>query len=195
MTLTAYADIYEYVDEFGVAHYSDIPDHEHYALVLKTRPLAANNVTSPKKQTKQRAKTEQTAQPPQLLAKIKQSAQNNQIKSELIHAVMQVESAYQARAVSPKGAQGLMQLMPETAKRFGVEDSFDPTQNIEGGARYLKALLNLFNNDLALTLAAYNAGEAAVIKYGNKIPPYKETQAYVSKVLKVYNALLQQSSG
>jgi len=95
-------------------------------------------------------------------------------------------------ATSRKGAQGLMQLMPATAKRFGVKNSRDPAQNIEGGAKYLRELLTLFKNDVSLALAAYNAGEHAVIKYGNKIPPYKETQAYVPKVLGVYQALLKQ---
>ena len=130
--------------------------------------------------------------PPQLLAQVEQSAQNNQLDSELVHAVMYVESAYKVNATSRKGAQGLMQLMPATAKRFGVKNSRDPAQNIEGGAKYLRELLTLFKNDVSLALAAYNAGEHAVIKYGNKIPPYKETQAYVPKVLGVYQALLKQ---
>lgn len=113
------------------------------------------------------------------------------VHANLLHAIIQVESAYNPRATSPKGAQGLMQLIPATAARFGVERSYDPESNVRGGARYVKNLLARFNNNLHLTLAAYNAGEGAVQKYNNTIPPYPETQAYVSKVL----ALFEQRGG
>lgn len=102
---------------------------------------------------------------------------------QLLHAVIEVESGYHSRAVSPKGAKGLMQLMPATALRFGVQDAFDPQQNIRGGALYLKWLLEYFRGDLRLALAAYNAGEAAVVKAGYRIPPIAETISYVPKVL------------
>lgn len=101
----------------------------------------------------------------------------------LLQAVIAVESGFNASAVSSKGALGLMQLMPATARRFGVLDPFDPSQNIAGGAAYLKTLLTRFDGDVELALAAYNAGEAAVIKAGNRIPPYSETRAYVPRVL------------
>ena len=101
----------------------------------------------------------------------------------LVHSVIQVESNYNPNAVSPKGAQGLMQLIPETARRFGVSDSFDPVENIQGGARYLKYLLDLYNNDFELALAAYNAGEGAIAKYGN-VPPYAETRNYLVRIKK-----------
>jgi soluble lytic murein transglycosylase-like protein len=104
----------------------------------------------------------------------------------LLHAVISVESGYNARAVSKRGAAGLMQLMPETARRFGVADVFDPADNVRAGAQYLIALLKLFDNDLRLALAAYNAGEGAVIKYGRRIPPYRETAAYVPRVVGFY---------
>ena len=103
--------------------------------------------------------------------------------AHLLHAIIAVESAYDARAVSSKGAQGLMQLMPATAQRFGVLDPFDPHENVRAGARYLKALMAQFNGDLKLTLAAYNAGESAVVRYGNRVPPFAETQKYVPKVM------------
>ena len=108
------------------------------------------------------------------------------VDPELVKAVIQVESNYDQRAVSRKGAKGLMQLMPETAARYGVRSIFDPSQNIEGGVRYLKDLTALFNSDLRLTLAAYNAGENCVQKI-NDVPDYVETQNYVRKVLALYN--------
>jgi soluble lytic murein transglycosylase-like protein len=108
-------------------------------------------------------------------------AAQHSLPPQLIHSVIKVESNYNPLAVSPKGAQGLMQLIPATARRFGVADSFNPMENIQGGAKYLKYLLDLYNNDYALALAAYNAGEAAVAKYG-AVPPYKETQNYLHLV-------------
>lgn len=108
-------------------------------------------------------------------------AQENQLSPELVHSVIQVESNYDPNAVSPKGALGLMQLIPSTARRFGVSNVFDPEDNIQGGARYLKYLLGLYKGDQALALAAYNAGEGAVSRYGG-VPPYAETQDYVAKV-------------
>ena len=108
-------------------------------------------------------------------------AQQNQLSPRLIHSVIQAESNYDPYAVSPKGAQGLMQLIPSTARRFGVSNVFDPADNIQGGARYLKYLLALYKGDESLALAAYNAGEGAVSRYGG-VPPFPETQGYVAKV-------------
>lgn len=105
------------------------------------------------------------------------------VNPHLLHAIIQVESAYNPQATSVKGAQGLMQLIPATAQRFGVTSVFDPEDNIRAGARYIKSLLLRFNDDLTLTLAAYNAGEQAVQKYNNRVPPYPETQDYVKKVI------------
>jgi soluble lytic murein transglycosylase-like protein len=113
-------------------------------------------------------------------------AAENSVDEKLVHAVIKAESAYNPRAISPVGAAGLMQLMPDTAKRFGVVDRYDPEQNISGGTKYLRFLLDTFG-DVKLAVAAYNAGENAVIKYGNKVPPYPETQNYVNKVLENYN--------
>jgi len=103
----------------------------------------------------------------------------------LVRAVIQVESGFNPRCVSRKNARGLMQLIPETAKRYGVADVFDPEQNIRGGVRYLSDLLAMFSNDLPRALAAYNAGENAVIRYGG-IPPYEETSTYVKRAMTVY---------
>jgi soluble lytic murein transglycosylase-like protein len=108
-------------------------------------------------------------------------AAQHSLPPQLIHSVIKVESNYNPRAISPKGAEGLMQLIPATARRFGVANSFDPMDNIQGGAKYLKYLLDLYHNDYALALAAYNAGEGAVAKYG-AVPPYQETQNYLHLV-------------
>jgi soluble lytic murein transglycosylase-like protein len=104
----------------------------------------------------------------------------------LIYCLMSQESSFMSGAVSPKGAQGLMQLMPDTAARYGVTNPYDVAQNIKGGTRYLKDLLQMFNGRVDLALAGYNAGEGAVMKYGNSIPPYDETRNYVKLILKRY---------
>jgi len=123
------------------------------------------------------------AQPAEGIAEaVDRIARQNQLSPRLVHSVIQAESNYDPNAVSPKGAQGLMQLIPSTARRFGVSNVFDPADNIQGGARYLKYLLGLFKGDEALALAAYNAGEGAVSRYGG-VPPFPETQGYVAKVL------------
>jgi len=114
------------------------------------------------------------------------AAAETKVDAGLIKAVISVESGYNPTARSPKGAMGLMQLMPDTARRYGVKDIRDPRENIHGGARYLRDLMAMFGNDLRLVLAAYNAGEEAVMKYGRRIPPYAETTAYVPKVLSRY---------
>jgi soluble lytic murein transglycosylase-like protein len=111
------------------------------------------------------------------------------VQPELLHAVIRVESNHEPAARSPAGAVGLMQLMPGTARRYNVKNRLDPQQNLHGGARYLRDLLDLYKNNLALVLAAYNAGEHAVARYGNRIPPFSETRAYVPKVLALYEKL------
>jgi hypothetical protein len=117
---------------------------------------------------------------------VEATAKKYDVDPLLVHSVIQVESGYNTHAVSPKGAQGVMQLMPGTARRFGVSNSFDPKENIEGGVRYLKYLQTLFPDDLRLAIAAYNAGEGAVWKYNNQIPPYRETEQYVQLVNQRY---------
>ena len=107
----------------------------------------------------------------------------------LIYSQMHQESTFKLGATSPKGASGLMQLMPGTARRFGVEKIYDPKQNIEGGVHYMRFLLDTFNGDVVLALAGYNAGEGAVMKYGWQVPPYRETQEYVRRITDRYNAI------
>jgi len=115
-----------------------------------------------------------------------ESGLRNGVDPVLLYAQMHQESSFKRGAISPKGARGLMQLMPGTAARFGVTNIFDPRQNIEGGARYMRFLLDHFNGDVALALAGYNAGEGAVLKYGRRIPPYRETQDYVRRISQRY---------
>ena len=117
---------------------------------------------------------------------IARAAHRHGLDPALLDAVIRAESAYNPSAVSDKGAIGLMQLMPATASRFGVINPYDPEQNIFGGARYLKELLELFDYDIGLSVAAYNAGENNVIRFGNRIPPFEETREYVTRVLSYY---------
>ncbi|HEY0348370.1 MAG TPA: lytic transglycosylase domain-containing protein [Pyrinomonadaceae bacterium] len=123
-----------------------------------------------------------------------QSGTNNGVDPLLLYSVMHQESSFKSHAVSPKGARGLMQLMPGTAMRYGVTNIFDPRQNIEGGARYLRFLLDRFDGDVNLALAGYNAGEGAVEKYGRQIPPYAETQEYVRRISRRYSLLQDQNA-
>ena len=123
---------------------------------------------------------------------IVEAARKAGVDPALVHAVIGVESAYNARAVSHKGALGLMQVIPGTARRFGIDNLLNPKANIRAGTQYLSHLLQMFDGDIGLALAAYNAGEGAVMKYGRAIPPYRETRAYVPRVLGIYEALAAQ---
>jgi soluble lytic murein transglycosylase-like protein len=132
--------------------------------------------------------------PAHLLPMVQMLAQRHRVSAPLVLAVIDVESGFQPRAISPAGAMGLMQLMPATARRYGVNDPWDPAANLEGGIRYLRFLLDLFDGDLRLALAGYNAGEGAVIRHGRRIPPFAETQNYVPAVLARYRHWQQQWS-
>ena len=134
-------------------------------------------------------------QQPQMIAAqpyaelVSAAATANELPAALLHAVIKTESAYNPSAVSAKGAGGLMQLMPDTAREMGVKNVYDPKSNIQGGARYLKRLMTMFDNDIALAVAAYNAGPQAVLSRGGVIPPFAETQRYVPNVLRQYRRL------
>ncbi|MBI3393213.1 MAG: lytic transglycosylase domain-containing protein [Nitrospirae bacterium] len=170
----ASADIYKYVDEEGVVHFSSARKGPQYQLVVREEKGTSGKHSSvPPTVREDHART----------IGAKSSAYN--VDPELVKAIIRVESGYNATAVSRKGAQGLMQLMPGTARRMSVENPFDPAQNIEGGVRYFKYLMGLFAGNVPLSLAAYNAGEEAVKRYGG-IPPYSETRDYVTKVLHYY---------
>jgi soluble lytic murein transglycosylase-like protein len=120
---------------------------------------------------------------------IVESGKRNAVDPLLLYSIMHQESSFKPRAMSNKGARGLMQLIPATASRFGVTNIWDPKQNIEGGARYMRFLLNLFNGDVRLALAGYNAGEGAVMKYGYQVPPYNETREYVRRIGNRYSMI------
>ncbi|HEV2862507.1 MAG TPA: lytic transglycosylase domain-containing protein [Pyrinomonadaceae bacterium] len=123
---------------------------------------------------------------PKVDAFIVDSGTRHGVDPVLLYAIMHRESSFKKRALSNKGASGLMQLMPATARRFGVSNIWDPRENIEGGARYMRVLLNMFDGDVRLALAGYNAGEGAVLKYGRSVPPYAETREYVRRITERY---------
>jgi soluble lytic murein transglycosylase-like protein len=181
-----WADIYAYTDADGAVSLSNVPTDERYTVLIASpkQAVAAAPATPPAAA----AHTRQTglARKAGYEQVVDEVSRTHGLESALLHAVISVESRYNPKAVSRKGAAGLMQLMPQTAKRYGVADAFDPLQNLNGGARYLKDLLSLFNNNTSLALAAYNAGEHAVTKHGNRIPPYRETLHYVPQVLNFY---------
>jgi soluble lytic murein transglycosylase-like protein len=166
----ACSDIYKYEDAEGIIHLTNVPTQHgiKYVLIMREK-----RVLFDKKLSVDISKYDHL---------ITKASQKYDVESALIKAVIKAESNFNHMAVSPKGARGLMQLMPATASSLQVRDSFHPENNIEGGVRYLKYLLKYFNGNLSLALAAYNAGENAVIRYGG-IPPYRETQTYVQKVL------------
>ena len=175
---TAHAQIYAGASSSGAVVLSNFATEETPDLVVAAppepvapaSPAAAGAVPVPNT-------------PASYRAMIDRVAHETAVSPKLLHAVIQVESGYQPKAVSRAGAMGLMQLMPETALRFGVRDAYDPQQNIRGGALYLKWLLEYFRGDLRLALAGYNAGEAAVVRAGFRVPAIAETRDYVPKVL------------
>lgn len=170
----AHADIYKYVDNEGVLHLTNVPSipKANYVLVMKEKRILFQPDIDV-------SKYDQI---------IRRAADKFKIDSALIKAIIKTESNFNHHAVSRVGAQGLMQLMPATAYALQVEDAFLPENNIEGGARYLRYLLNNYRGDLTLTLAAYNAGEGAVAKYNNNVPPFRETQNYIKRVLSYYKS-------
>jgi soluble lytic murein transglycosylase-like protein len=174
---SAHADIYRYMDRDGVIHFSN---------TKKKGQLVARRGQTKTIGKVSRIRPSRAGETDRFDAHIREAASLYQIPEALVRAVIRVESNFDPEAISHANARGLMQLIPGTAERMLVSDSFDPRQNILGGTRYLRVLANLFNGNLQLTLAAYNAGENAVIRYRG-IPPYEETQNYVTKVVEHYN--------
>ena len=168
------ADIFRYVDADGVIHFSNTQPDEKFTLYLREGPKAVP-----------RAPASSLPTASWMTGYVDRVSRANDLPPALVHAIIKAESNGQRKAVSPKGAKGVMQLMPFTSKRMRVVDPFDPIENIEGGIRYIKELLVSFEGDLTNTVAAYNAGPAAVRKYGG-VPPYQETRLYVRRVMDLY---------
>jgi soluble lytic murein transglycosylase-like protein len=222
----ARADVYGFIDEKGVAHFaaervdaryelffkggesfdtqqgltskSDSKNAANPANAVTANASAASSVAKDKVNSKIQAYFDVSTNFKAVRHHMRDAAKTYNVDFELLQAMIVAESGFDHLAVSPKGAIGLMQLMPDTAKRFGVNADKsksvelklrDPKTNINAGAKYLRTLINMFPGKLELAIASYNAGEGAVQKYGNKIPPYKETQNYVSTVIQTYLAL------
>src|SRR5215472_5898707 len=175
--------IYRYVDADGVAHFTDKPDSRRYQL-FDLRGLTHSG---------DRYDSGLLARATQYDAIIEAEAKSAGVEPNLLRAVIVVESGFNSHAVSKRGAVGLMQLMPDTAARFGVSDRYDPQQNVRAGALYLGFLINRFRQNVRLALAAFNAGEDAVDRNAGQIPPFSETLEYVPKVMRVYRALTEDS--
>ena len=176
----ARADIYSFTDERGVVHFTNIPGlDKRYKLIRREAGSAIPRSGQ--------AWMPSEADIRRFSSIIDVAARSHGVDPALVQAVITAESGFNPNALSRAGASGLMQLMPDTARRYGVSNIFDPAENIHGGVRYLRDLLAMFNGDMRLALAGYNAGENAVIRAGNKVPPYAETQHYVPKVIDLYH--------
>ncbi len=188
LTLPAFADIYQFTDDQGVIHFSNVgvggskkykkiksaPSKDQYrtpssqSAAPSERPLTSSNM------------------PSAYVEMIHNACDRHGVDPALVHAIVKVESDFNPYALSRKGAMGLMQLMPQTAMDMNVQNTFNPHENIDGGVKYLRYLIDRYEGNLSLALAAYNSGESAVKRWGT-IPPFPETQNYVQKILKIYN--------
>lgn len=180
----AFADIYSFKDERGVVHFTNLtPTDKRFKMIRRE----ANNPSPMPVSMGSPVYMPDAAAIQRYASMIELAANAHGVDAALVHAVISAESGYNPAALSKAGARGLMQLMPATAQRYGVQNIMDPQENIHGGVKYLKDLLQMFSGNLELAVAAYNAGENAVIRYGHKVPPYAETVNYVPKVLGFYN--------
>jgi len=177
---SASAGIYRYEDENGVIHFTNCPRDPKYKLYIRESKEDVGDENNA-------AVVSYAKSHGQYDSMISEFSKKYEVDFALIKAMIRAESGFNPVAVSKKGAKGLMQLMPETALRMNVSNVFNPRENIDGGVRYFKYLLSLFNNDLQLSLAAYNAGENIVAELGS-IPPYRETKDYVKRVLSYYRS-------
>jgi soluble lytic murein transglycosylase len=183
--MSGFCGIYGYVDDSGVYHFTNIKpaNNKKYQVVIPDRPKASLAFYS---------KTLNTDQYDSL---IKQHSYNHGVDPTLVKAVMKAESNFNPQALSPKGAQGLMQLMPDTARHMSVYDPFDPDDNIRGGTRYLRLLDETFQGNLELILAAYNAGPNRVKEHNMNVPPFEETRNFIKRVKHYYNKLKSTNEG
>ena len=187
------AQMFRYVDKDGVLHFTNVPTLPNHVKTPTMPPYAANLVNRTRSATSSRPFYQIRSLAPSCSPfnenlfdpHIRFACRQYGLDYDLVKAVISAESAFDPAAISPKGAMGLMQLMPGTSRDLGVVNPFDPTQNIDGGVRYLRFLMDRFNNNVVLALAAYNAGPEAVQKH-NGVPPYEETRNYVQRVLNFY---------
>lgn len=179
------ADVYKLTAPDGTRHFTNAPTDPRYRKMAASSGTAAGWLRLP------RAPSPSGARP--YVKEIEDASLRYGVPVRLVSAVIRAESGFNPRAVSRKGAQGLMQLMPTTASMLGVRNSFDPGQNIDGGVRHLRGLIDRFPQSLSLAIAAYNAGERAVVQYGG-IPPYPETRDYVTKVMRFYSGTVDGGS-
>ena len=168
------ADIYRYVDEDDIVHFTDAPADKRFKIFMRDYKKD--------KELRTKLRYASSVNPAEYEQLIKSCSEKYGVNQNLVKAVIHAESGYDQNAVSRKGAGGLMQLMPETAKSLNVADRFNPRDNVDGGVKYLRFLLDTFRGDVSLAVAAYNAGLTKVAKYGG-IPPYNETRTYVNRVL------------
>ena len=180
LTTTSSAGIYRYEDEKGVIHFTNCPRDPQFKLYIRESKDDVGGEEN-------RASVPPVRDQSQFDSLIEELSKKHNVDFALVKAMIKAESGFNPLAVSRKGARGLMQLMPETAQRMNVANIFNPRENIDGGVRYFRYLLSLFNNDLRLSLAAYNAGENVVSEL-RSIPPYRETVDYVRKVLNYYQS-------
>jgi soluble lytic murein transglycosylase-like protein len=177
----ARAAIFAFTDHQGIVHYSNVPVDTRFELLIATPP-AAPAIRPRLSELLEKSKA--------FSGLIDRAARANRLEPALVRAVIVTESGCDPNAVSIRGARGLMQLMPATARHYGVRNVFDPEQNVSAGAQYLRDLNDRYRNDLELVLAAYNAGPAAVDRHGGNVPPIKETLAYVPQVIQLYRHLM-----
>jgi soluble lytic murein transglycosylase len=165
-----YADIYVYADSEGVLHFTNVPTSSNYKIYIREKPDKSLNSDVTRRYD----------------SIITEAAQRHGVSFSLLKAMIKIESDFNPRAISTAGAMGLMQIMPQNIKRLKIQDPFDPRENIMGGTRYLKQMIDRFNGKLPLALAAYNAGPNTVERY-QRIPPFTETEDYVDAVMKYYS--------
>jgi len=187
----ARADIYAYTDADGVRHFTNVQSSDaRYRRIIKSRETEPGYRFPSTSHPAGLAKAGLLIRASSYDGLVRQAARAYQMDEALVRAVIHTESAFNPSAVSSKGASGLMQLMPGTANRYGVRDIFDPVENVYAGVHYLHDLKQMFNGNMQLTVAAYNAGENAVLRYGG-IPPYPETINYVSRVIDLHGRYRQ----
>lgn len=172
-TIPLYADIYVHMDSEGVLHFTNAPTSSNYKLFIREKPSMSSNSDV----------TDRTNRYDDLIT---EASKSHGVSFSLLKALIKIESDFNPRAISSAGAIGLMQIMPENIRALNIKDPFDPWENIMGGTRYLKQLIGRFNGKLPMALAAYNAGPNIVDRY-KRIPPFKETENYVEKVMKYYS--------